>query len=506
MATRAVKLCVDTGSLTSRQARLLRMHGGGNRQIYNWALGKVNAQQDWICSAALHHTGGNTVTASLLVRDKRWRATVLKNAPVDLQSVTKAALSRQFTIEKADPNSPLHWWSDGEVNRFAMSSALDALTAALDRFFKDTGGCRTRPRRKPRKDGRPHGWPRFKRSHDRADSFALFNLVTSGQDPWRIVGGAHRITVPSIGSLRVHQNTKRLRRLLQRGGIPKSARFVSAADRWYVTILVTIPDPTVVRPTRRQRAAGRVGVDVGVAAAATLSTGEKITNPRHTRRIAVKVARTQRIMARLYRPGRPQSRAYRRAHDRLRRLQHRAAVQRAGFLHETTKRLATGWAAVHIEDLNVAGMTASPAPKPDPDRDGAFLANGRAAKAGLNTSILDVGFGEFRRQLDYKTRWYGTQLVIIDRFYPSSKTCSSCGAVNTKLALQDRTYQCPCGLTLDRDHNAALNLAAYTPPSPADAGRRKTVPVTTPGASPPPTPVEDTEARNGPPVPYALVR
>lgn len=387
-----------------------------------------------------------------------------------------------------------------------MSSALDSLDAALKRFYDDTNGCRTKPRRKPRRDGRPHGWPRFKRKAAQADSFALFNLVTKGQSPWRPVEGGHRLRLPTIGSVRVHENTRRLRRMIQRGGTVKSARCRAAGSRWYVALVVEMPEQPEPRPTRHQRTAGVVGVDVGVAHLATLSTGEQIPNPRHARQAAKRVARLQRDLARRRRPrGQAPSAKYVRTRRRLADAQHMLAVRRAATLHDLTKRLATGWAVVAVEDLNVAGMTASPAPAPDPEQPGRWLANGSAAKAGLNRSILDAAFGEFRRQISYKSSWYGSRMVPVPRFAPTSKMCSRCGAVKAKLALRDRVFECEvCGLEMDRDHNAAINIAALaaatSPPDGGDAKRPAPKRV-----NPPPV-VVDTEARKGPPVVCAQVR
>ena len=106
------------------------------------------------------------------------------------------------------------------------------------------------------------------------------------------------------------------------------------------------------------------------------------------------------------------------------------------------------------------GMTA--APTPVPDGAGGHARNGRRAKAGLNRAVLDASPAELRRQLTYKLEWRGGRLIVADRFFPSSKTCSSCGAVKAELPLATRTYRCqPCGLEIDRDLNAARNLAAY---------------------------------------------
>ena len=125
-----------------------------------------------------------------------------------------------------------------------------------------------------------------------------------------------------------------------------------------------------------------------------------------------------------------------------------------------TTDLATSYGTVVVEDLNVSGMTAKP--KPRPDGQGGFSHNGRRQKAGLNKSVLDAAPYEFSRQLTYKLTWRCGTLAVADRFFPSSKTCSSCGSVKAKLSLATRLYRCDdCGLEIDRDLNAALNLAAY---------------------------------------------
>jgi len=114
-----------------------------------------------------------------------------------------------------------------------------------------------------------------------------------------------------------------------------------------------------------------------------------------------------------------------------------------------------------IEDLAVKNMVRRPKPRPDPNRPGKYLPNGAAAKAGLNKSINDVGWGEFRRQLDYKAAEAGRHLIVIDRWYPSSKTCSACGHLLASLSLDTRHWTCPsCGTRHDRDLNAAKNILA----------------------------------------------
>ena len=153
------------------------------------------------------------------------------------------------------------------------------------------------------------------------------------------------------------------------------------------------------------------------------------------------------------------SKRWARTAARIARIHARAAGLRRDTLHQATTRLAQRHRVVVVENLNVAGMSRR---KPGAGRSG----------RGLNRAIADAAPGEVRRQLGYKTAWYGSQLMVADRWYPSSKTCSACGAVKAKLALADRQYQCgSCGAVLDRDLNAAINLARLSEHAPRVEGR-----------------------------------
>lgn len=185
-----------------------------------------------------------------------------------------------------------------------------------------------------------------------------------------------------------------------------------------------------------------VGVDLGLKALATLSDGAVEPNPRHLKSCLRKIKRCQRAISR----KRKGSCNRRKAAQRLGRLHRTVANQRANTLHQFTSRLAKTKSVVVIEDLNVSGM----------------LKHHHLAQA-----IGDVGFGEFRRQLTYKAAWYGCRVVVASRWEPSSKTCSGCGWVDEDLTLADRTFRCEqCGQVLDRDLNAAINLAQLAGSSP----------------------------------------
>lgn len=201
--------------------------------------------------------------------------------------------------------------------------------------------------------------------------------------------------------------------------------------RWYVTFAVDRADPVPLKETRHT-----VGIDLGVNDFAVTSDGEKIANPRHLKRKARNLARYQRRMARcqIGSANRAKAKAkVARAHRKVRNA-------RADFLHRASARLVRAAGTLIIEDLNVCGM----------------LRNRKLARA-----ISDCGWGEFRRQLEYKCEWYGRHLVVINRWCPSSKTCSACGHLLAELSLRTRHWTCPsCRTRHDRDVNAAKNILA----------------------------------------------
>ena len=271
--------------------------------------------------------------------------------------------------------------------------------------------------------------------------------------PRRGVITDHRhLRLASLGTIRTYDKTSRLVRACRRGAQIRSMTISQAGGRWYASILVADPTPIRTGPSRRQRANDAVGVDLGVKHLAALSTGEVIDNGRPGARQAARLTRLQRAYARTQ----PGSNRRERVRRQIAALQHGIALRRAGLLHQVSTRLATDFAVVALEDLNVAGMTRSAR--------GTLEAPGRnvAAKSGLNRAILDAGLGMLRRQLDYKTSWAGSQVKMIDRFAPSSKACSRCGTVKSTLSLAERTFECEaCHLVIDRDVNAAINIRAW---------------------------------------------
>jgi len=341
-------------------------------------------------------------------------------------------------------NDVAPWW--GECSKEASSTGLDQLARAL----KNWGDSRPGQRK-----GKPAGFPRF-RSRRRARPSIRF---TKGAFRCE----ARHAVLPRIGRVKLHEPGTSLAGLVTAGParvLAVPVRF--ERGRWFAAFTV---EQDISRPAPADPDAV-AGIDVGIKTLAVLSTGEEIPNPRHLRRSLRKVRRLSRTVSRRRGPDRrarrQPSNRWRHASAALGKAQGRVADQRGDALHKATTNLTARFGTLVVEDLAVSGMTRRPAPKPDPGQPGVFLPNGARAKAGLNRAALDAGWGQFRRQAEYKAAWRGGTVIAADRWFASSKTCSGCGTAKAKLAPSERTYVCTsCGLVLDRDENAALNLAEY---------------------------------------------
>lgn len=299
-------------------------------------------------------------------------------------------------------------WMYG-VSKCAPQEALRNLDSAFAHFFR-----RWRLKQEGKWKGKL-GYPKPKSKKKGLGSFRLTGSIVIFPDA---------IQLPRLGRLRLKE-----RDYLPVAGVKMLSATVSEqAGHWYVSIQV-----------EQEQAASKntgpvVGVDLGVKALATFSDGTGIPNPRHLKRRLKKLKRLHRVVSRRTKGGKNR----RKAAKRLSTLYRKVANQRKHTLHQVTTTLAKTKSVIVIEDLNVSGM----------------LKNHHLAQA-----IADVGFSEFKRQLLYKAAWYGARVVLASRWEPSSKTCSGCGRLKEDLTLADRTFHCEqCGLVLDRDLNAALNL------------------------------------------------
>jgi putative transposase len=209
------------------------------------------------------------------------------------------------------------------------------------------------------------------------------------------------------------------------------------ADRWFASVMVETDDvKAIVQPE------AVVGIDLGLTTLATLSRGNPITGPKAHKVLLKRLRLANKAMARKVHAARKAQRKFgkniSKARWKLARLHARISNIRRDATHKATTMLAKTYRRIGIEDLNVRGM---------------------ARNRCLARSIMDGGFFEFRRQLEYKARFYGATVVVADRWFPSSKTCSCCGSVKAELALSQRTYHCDdCGFDCGRDLNAARNL------------------------------------------------
>lgn len=315
------------------------------------------------------------------------------------------------TLAVGDDGVP--WWA--ENSKEAANTGLRSLASALSNWSKSRRGDRK---------GRRMGFPRFK-AKDRATPSFAYTTGSFGL----IQGDPKALRLPRVG--RVHC----MEDVTERVGDARVLRMTVSqrAGRWYAALTIE-RDDQASQAVRRAPMGGAVGVDLGVKTLATLSDGTIIANPRYLAASERKLKRAQKALSRKVKG----SKRCAKARAKVARIHTHVANQRSDAIHKATTWLAGTYSDICIEDLNAAGM----------------VRNHHLAKA-----VSDAAFGEFRRQLEYKTARTGAALHVVDRWFASSKTCSKCGRVKAKLSLSERVYRCDgCGLVMDRDLNAAVNI------------------------------------------------
>ena len=289
-----------------------------------------------------------------------------------------------------------------KLSAWAVVSAIEDLDKAFKAFWK------------ARREHRRYGPPRFKARGKCRESFRLRGSIVVERD---------RVKLPVLGWLRIKGSASRFH-----ADKICYATVSREAGGWYVSITVEQERAEAVAPVGEP-----VGLDLGITHFATLSDGTVIDAPKPLKAALRRLRRQQKAVSRSQRNSKSRAKkvlAVARTHQRVRNI-------RSDFLHRTSHEIATSYIAIGVESLNVAGM----------------VRNHKLARA-----ISDLGWSEFLRQLGYKTKWAGSTLVAAGRFYPSTKLCSGCGAV-VDMPLSQRIYICAlCGLILDRDLNAAINL------------------------------------------------
>jgi putative transposase len=424
---------------TQAQAQALARHAGTSRFAYNQCLGFVT-----------HAIAAKKTDPSVKVP---WSGFDLINA---FNAWKRSEDAGRVFVVAPDGTATKHVtglaWRH-EVSAQVFEEAAVDLGRALAAYRDVQTGTR--------KD-RPVGFPRRKRRGRCRDSFRLRNKKHRDGGYLIRIGEGHprTVTLPTIGTVRVHDDTRRLRRLLRpvehldsttgepvvapRGKV-LFATVSRHGTRWYVSLNVHAPD---LHPGRRhpKRPAGDrcawVGVDRGLATFAVAATADGVevgrwAAPRPFVRRLGRLRRRSRDLSRT----RPGSRNRVKTARRLSREHARIANLRRSFLHEVSSQLTKTHGKLAIEDLAVANL----------------LHNRHLARA-----ISDASWAELGRQLRYKAGWFGGELVICDRWFPSTKTCSRCGTVKEQVRLAERLFCCAaCGLVMDRDRNAAANLAAW---------------------------------------------
>ena len=296
-----------------------------------------------------------------------------------------------------------------ETSKCAPQEALRDLDKAYKNFFR---------RVELKKQGQWRGKLGFPKMKKKSKAIGSFRLTGS------IKVFSHAVQLPRLGRVRLHEHEF----------IPVDAKVLSAtvseqAGRWFVSIQV---EEEQEKPPLTATTA--IGVDLGIKTLASCSDGKSFANPRALKHAQKRLRRLERQKSRRQKGSKNRKKTCR----TLAKQHTRVANIRRDAAHKLTSYLSKNHALVAIEDLHVTGM----------------LKNHKLAQA-----VSDSNFGEIRRQLDYKTSWYGVHLVVIDRFYPSSKTCSACGWIDEDQNLSDRVFVCEdCGSVLDRDENAARNI------------------------------------------------
>ncbi len=300
-----------------------------------------------------------------------------------------------------------------EVTKCAPEQAFADLGQAFSNYWrmKEEG---TQPKLKhPRKDGEEAGFPHFKSKKRDRLSFYLAN------DKFSVHG--HTLCVPKLGDVNMTEELRFQDKIM-------SATVSYRAGWWFVSIAVEVEHET---PTH---SGGTVGIDLGIKTLATLSDGEKFENQKHYRK---SLGRIQGLSKGLSRKVEGSQNWWKNT-KKLAKAHYRVACQRQDVLHKMSSYVARTYGLIGLEDLNTKGM----------------LANHHVAQA-----VSDASFFEVKRQLLYKSEQCGGSVQLVDRWYASSKTCSRCGWINDDLTLAERVFIChECGLVLDRDHNAALNI------------------------------------------------
>ena len=403
---------------TQDQRTLFTQFAGARRKAYNYHLGRVKknlyvrTSEKQYCGAALTESLSWS-KISFINNFNAWKNGELDDSP-----------------KNEDGTRGLAWRSLVSADVFECASTDAA--QALKNWSDSRKGARA---------GAPVGFPQFSEKNRSTPSFRLRNRASvGGTQPVRFLDRSH-LLLPKIGSVRVSGPTRQVRSMLDANRFHiYSATITYKGERWLVSLTgVATPLNRALRSPKAKHQAS-VGVDLGLKSLAVVAdaNGDHLITFEGVKELRIAETRLIKAQKHLARTT-PGSKGRAKAKAILNKRHRKVALVRRHLLHQVSSWLVRNCTTIVLEDLNVAGM----------------IRNHHLAK-----SISDAGMGELRRQVTYKAEWYGVNLVIASRFFASSKTCSGCGQVKETLMLSERTYNCEhCGLVIDRDLNAAINLA-----------------------------------------------
>lgn len=372
---------------------------GTARFAFNWGLAEYNRILDWN-----------------------------REHPEDKQKVSGRVLCVRFTKERPP------WVT--EVTAWAVQGAFADLQRAFLMFWKKSKNGTLAPSNKPRRDGRPHGWPRFKARNRTTPAFYLHNSTL------RFDGHYVNFDVKRCGPVNMTE-------MLRFDGKILGGRVSYSGGHWWLAVQVEMD---IDEPPPNNKI---VGVDMGIKYLAVTSDGQVYDNPKALQAAQRKLRVLQRKLDRQRRANNPDnfndngtakkgrrewvvSNKMRETEAQITKLHARIANIRNDAAHKMTTDITTNYGTIGIEDLNIRGM----------------ISNGKLSK-----SVADAAMYEKRRQLEYKAAFNGGVVVPVSRWFPSSKMCSGCGWLNSKLTLATRQWDCQeCGQSNHRDGNAAVNI------------------------------------------------
>jgi putative transposase len=409
---------------TLEQRVLFAKCAGARRYCVNHHLGRVKENLDLRVTEREAKVESESLTPGL-----SWSAFSFIN---EFNAWKNGLLETSLTGD--DGERGLHWRNEIPESVFECASSDAA------RSLKNWSDSRKGERR-----GATVGFPRFAAKGRSTPSFRLRNRTTPGETNAIRFTDASHLRLPKIGSVKVHGPTRRARRMIELGRFHAySATVIQRGGRWLVSLSGVATEFHQAQRSPATRHRSPVGVDRGITSLAVCADANghflaAFEGVRELRTAEQRLIAAQKTLARTT----PGSTGCEKARARLNRRHCRVALTRKHLVHQASSQLVRTCAILVLEDLNVAGMTR----------------NRRLAK-----SVSDAAMGELRRQIEYKAKWHGVEVILADWFFPSSKTCSGCGQVKDSLDLSERIFTCTvCGLTIDRDLNAAVNLARWTP-------------------------------------------